>query len=186
VGRTGSESLTPERIYDAGLALVDERGADGLSMRRLGAALGVDPMAVYHHVPNKEALFHGIVRRVFAEMPKPDERGSWPTRVREWARNYRAVVESHPNLAMTIVTSPVAVAVAAGEANAALRRALRESGLRPADAERAGGVIVDYVNGSVLPKATGEAVEAGLADALDDLFEFGLDVIVAGLVHLVP
>jgi TetR/AcrR family transcriptional regulator, tetracycline repressor protein len=184
--RAGTEPLTPERIFDAGLAIVDRAGVEGLSMRRLGAALGVDPMAIYHHVPNKEALFHGIVRRVFAEMPMPDESGSWPTRVRQWARAYRAVVEAHPNLVLRIVTSPAAVAVAAGEANAALYRALQVSGLRPVDVQRGADVIVDYVNGSVLATAGGEAADRGLSEALDDVFEFGLDVVIIGLVHLVP
>ncbi len=184
--RAGAEPLTPERIFDAGLALVDRAGVEGLSMRRLGTALGVDPMAIYHHVPNKEALFHGIVRRVFAEMPNSDESGSWPTRVRLWARAYRGVVEGHPNLVLRIVTSPAAVAVAAGEANAALYRALQVSGLRPVDVERGADVIIDYVNGSVLATAGGEAAERGLSEALDDVFEFGLDVLIVGLVHLVP
>ena len=184
--RAGAEPLTPERIFDAGLALIDEAGVDGLSMRRLGASLGVDPMAIYHHVPNKEALFHGIVHRVFAGMPKPDESGSWPTRVRHWARAYRAVVEAHPSLVVRIVTSPDAVSVAAGEANAALHRALALSRLRPADVERGANVVVDYVNGAVLATAAGQLLDDDLRQALDDAFEFGLDVVIAGLVHLVP
>ena len=116
--RTGGEPLTPDRIYDAGLALVDHAGVEGLSMRRLGAALKVDPMAIYHHVPNKEALFHGIVQRVFSEMAKPSKSGSWPTHAPgQWARAYRAVVEAHPKLVLRIVARPEAVALAAGEAN---------------------------------------------------------------------
>ncbi len=35
-------------------------------MRRLGAELGVDPMAVYYHVPNKQALLDAIVEAVMA------------------------------------------------------------------------------------------------------------------------
>ncbi|MEA2705134.1 MAG: TetR/AcrR family transcriptional regulator, tetracycline repressor protein [Actinomycetota bacterium] len=197
--------MTPERIFDAGLTIVDEAGVEGLSMRRLGAALGVDPMAIYHHVPNKEALFHGIVRRVLAEMPMPGESGSWPTRVRQWARAYRAVVVAHPHLVLRIVTSPDAVAVAAGETNGALYRSLQLSGLGPADIERGAGVIVDYVNGAVLAKATPpsagepadrepagrepaerETADRELDEVLDDVFEFGLDVVIAGLLHYVP
>lgn len=182
--RAGAVPLTPERIYDAGLAIIDDAGVNGLSMRRLGTALGVDPMAVYHHVPNKDALFHGIVRRVFAEMPKPPESGTWMTRVRKWARAYKAVVEAHPNLVVQIVTSPDAVAVAAGEANGALYRALERSGLRKADAERGAGVIVDYVNGAVL--ATGAGLDPALSAALDAAFEWGLTVVLRGLEQRVP
>jgi hypothetical protein len=110
--------------------------------------------------------------------------------VRQWARAYRAVVEAHPNLVLRIVTSQDAVAVAAGEVNGALHRALQLSGLRPAHVERGVDVIVDFVNGSLLATATkhpeGEPADPGLSETLDDVFEFGLDVVIAGLVHLVP
>ena len=36
-----------ERVVETALAIVDRDGLDRLSMRRLGAELGVDPMAVY-------------------------------------------------------------------------------------------------------------------------------------------
>ena len=46
--RAGNEKLTRERILRAALQLVDDHGVDALSMRRLAADLGVDPMAIYH------------------------------------------------------------------------------------------------------------------------------------------
>ena len=53
--KAGQELLTRERILDAALRLVDEQGMAALSMRRLAAELGVDPMALYHHLPGKAA-----------------------------------------------------------------------------------------------------------------------------------
>ena len=50
------------------LAIVDQDGLSKLSMRRLGADLGVDPMAVYYHVPNKAALLDGLVDAVILEL----------------------------------------------------------------------------------------------------------------------
>jgi AcrR family transcriptional regulator len=180
--------LTLERIYTASLAIVDDAGLQGLSMRRLGSTLGVDPMAIYHHVPNKDALFHGLVEFVFSRMPRPAESGPWKTRVRQWARSYRAVVVAHPNLILQIVSRPDAVAVAASHANESLHDALRRSGLRAADVVRSGYVVVDYVNGSVLPTAGGATAGGELptdvADELDAAFEFGLRVIIAGLENL--
>ena len=106
------------------------------------------------------------------------------------------VVEAHPHLVLRIVTSPEAVAVAASEANGALYRALEVSGLGAADVTRGADVIVDYVNGAVLARATPPAGgelgdrelggDPGLEEALDDVFEFGLDVVIAGLLHFVP
>ena len=49
--------ISRERVLTEALRIVDEQGLDRLTMRRLGGELGVDPMAVYHHVPDKAALF---------------------------------------------------------------------------------------------------------------------------------
>ena len=46
------QPLSRERIVDTALALVDAKGLAALSMRRLGAELGMDPMSVYYYVPN--------------------------------------------------------------------------------------------------------------------------------------
>src|SRR5262249_41170595 len=43
-------------VVDAALRIVDRDGLDGVSMRRLAAAIGATPMALYRHVPNKAAL----------------------------------------------------------------------------------------------------------------------------------
>jgi len=59
--RGPSTPLTKGRILSAALELVDREGLEALSMRRLGKELGVDPMAVYYHVPNKSALYDGIM-----------------------------------------------------------------------------------------------------------------------------
>lgn len=181
--RAGAFPLTPERIYGAALALVDGAGLDGLSMRKLGSALGVDPMAIYHHVPNKDALFHGMVGFVFAQMPRPAETGPWKARVRHWARSYRGVVAAHPNLVLEIVTRPDAAAVAAGHTSEGLHRALERSGLRRSDVARGADVIVDYVNGAVLATAS-RTLSSALRNELDAAFEFGLGVVIAGLEKL--
>ena len=43
--------LSRDQIVAAAIDLLDRDGPDAFSMRRLGAALQVDPMAVYHHLP---------------------------------------------------------------------------------------------------------------------------------------
>jgi TetR/AcrR family transcriptional regulator, tetracycline repressor protein len=65
-------------ILDAALDLIDADGIDAFSMRRLGAHLGVDPMAVYHHIGGKRAIVLALVERVFAgfAVPTPGAAGS--------------------------------------------------------------------------------------------------------------
>lgn len=55
-GNVTGKGLTVERICAAALAIIDEEGLPALNMRRLGASLGVDAMALYRHLPNKQAI----------------------------------------------------------------------------------------------------------------------------------
>jgi TetR/AcrR family tetracycline transcriptional repressor len=205
--RAGQAPLTRERIVTAALALIDEAGLDALSMRRLGRELGVDPMAVYHHVPNKDELLRAVVHQVFAELRVPHKEGTWQERVREWAAAYREVALAHPNLVLRMLADTATVAVAAAAVNESLYAALEESGLAPIDAVQGADVIVDFVHGVVLAESSaathGEEAVAAFNAALDglppenvavqrrlleaageqrrDSFVFGLDVILAGL-----
>ncbi|WP_179893278.1 MULTISPECIES: TetR/AcrR family transcriptional regulator [unclassified Streptomyces] len=58
-GRYGR--LSRERVLLAALEVVDRDGLSGLSMRRLGAELGVEAMALYRYAPSKDALLDGLV-----------------------------------------------------------------------------------------------------------------------------
>lgn len=176
--------LTPERIDAAALALVDEGGIKALSMRRLGAALGVDPMAIYHHVPSKQALFHRLVRHVFSAMPAPDPTGTWDDRVRAWAHAYRTVVAAHPALVLTIVTDAEAVAVAARTAVGELHDALASAGLDDAAVDLCADVVVDHANGAVLacaPGPDGSPPAPELESHLARAYAEGLEVVLAGI-----
>lgn len=53
--------LSVPRIVNQAIGLLDREGVERFSMRRLGHELGVDPMAIYHHLPNKAALFDAVV-----------------------------------------------------------------------------------------------------------------------------
>ena len=46
----GRMQLSPERITDAALAILAEYGLGDVSMRRVAAALGVAPGALYWHL----------------------------------------------------------------------------------------------------------------------------------------
>lgn len=48
--------LTPQRVTDAAVRLVDEEGAQALSLTRLAGELGVAPPSLYKHVGGMEDL----------------------------------------------------------------------------------------------------------------------------------
>jgi AcrR family transcriptional regulator len=88
-------SLTRERVLLTALALADEHGLDWLSMRKLGQALGVEAMSLYHHVANKEDLIDGMIDLVFAEIELPAEQDDWKTAMRTRALSARRVLSRH-------------------------------------------------------------------------------------------
>lgn len=51
--------------------LADTDGIGALTMRSLAGALGAKPMAICHHVVNKEQILDGIIDLVFAEIDQP-------------------------------------------------------------------------------------------------------------------
>src|SRR3954453_13520802 len=63
--------LTRDRILRAALVLIDRDGLDALTMRALGAALGVEGMALYRHVGSKERLLDGIAELLVSELGRP-------------------------------------------------------------------------------------------------------------------
>src|SRR5689334_9393027 len=69
--------LSRDVVLAAALALVDEEGADALTLRRLADRLGVNPMAAYHHVHGKDAILDGIAELVTQDIHLRDESGPW-------------------------------------------------------------------------------------------------------------
>jgi AcrR family transcriptional regulator len=109
--RTG---LSRADVLSAALALVDADGVEALSMRRLGKALGRDPMRLYRHASSKDALLDGIVEFALSELPIPavPEGGDWEEALRRTAHAFRALVLAHPHLVPLLVTRPLATPLA--------------------------------------------------------------------------
>ena len=60
--------LSVPAIVAAAIELLDREGPDALTMRRLGAELGVEAMSLYRHVPSRDALLDALAdaQEVFA------------------------------------------------------------------------------------------------------------------------
>ena len=68
-GRGGRRQLTADVIVEAALDLIDRTGLDGaLTMRKLGAALDVDAMAVYTCFDSKAVLLDALVEHEAARL----------------------------------------------------------------------------------------------------------------------
>jgi len=76
------EPLERDEILDRAYAIITAEGIDALSMRRLAKELGVTPMAIYHHVPNKPALLQALIDRIWQSLfvgveTEPDDILEW-------------------------------------------------------------------------------------------------------------
>ena len=102
--------LTREAILDAAIVILDRDGMAGLSMRKLGAAVGVEAMSLYNHVPNKEALLDGIHERILLSLETPAHARTWQAFVRHQALALHRALLAHPNAIPLFATRPAATA----------------------------------------------------------------------------
>jgi AcrR family transcriptional regulator len=154
--REGEQRLSRAAILEAALRIVDREGIEGLTMRRLAAALGVNPMSIYHHLPGKAAVLSGLVELVFSEMrvAAPADGASWQERVKQAARAYRRVLRAHPNLALQVVSDTAAVADVVVVAGERFYQAFEQAGLPPRSVFEAVNTVVDFIHGFMLGEAS--------------------------------
>ncbi|MEU6565175.1 TetR/AcrR family transcriptional regulator [Nocardia nova] len=70
--RTGRPPrLSRAQIVAAARELIETHGVQALTMRRLATELGVTPMAVYHHVADRDALLLLLLEEVAAAAVRP-------------------------------------------------------------------------------------------------------------------
>jgi AcrR family transcriptional regulator len=88
--------LSRARVLRAGVTLADERGLEGLTMRALGRALGVEAMSLYNHVASKDDLLDGMVDLVIGEIDVPHADDAWKPALRRRASSSRTTFARHP------------------------------------------------------------------------------------------
>jgi AcrR family transcriptional regulator len=89
-------TLNQQRIVEAALALADEGGLAAVSMRRLGARLGVEAMSLYSHLPTKDHLIDALVDAVYGEIDLPPGDRSWDEALRIRCLSMHAALGRHP------------------------------------------------------------------------------------------
>ena len=168
--------MTRERVLAAALELVDRDGIEGLSMRRLAAALGRDPMTVYRHSPNKAALLDGVAETVLAQLHIDPTDEDWAAQLRTVARDYRRLALAHPHVVPLLVTRPLATPLAL-RPRGTLRpledilTLLTRAGFSGPDALHIYRALFGFLHGHVLNELQ-ELVEN--PDETDDLLRLGL------------
>jgi len=144
-------ALTEDTILEAALALLDIGGTDAASIRRIAAAVGVAPNAVYTYFPDKGAVVSALVERLLGEVDHGvliDARLPWHERIEALALDVRARLLAHPGAVPLLLSGPMdgTHALTLGER---LLDALADGGLAPEAAARASYAVITYVLGAI-------------------------------------
>ena len=146
--------LTRELIVHAAVELIEREGARALSMRAVGAELGVSAMAMYRHVPSKDALIEGIAEYVMAGLDVPEDPATdWKAGARALMRAFRAIAQEYPRSLALVVASRIAIPVGLR----AIERALSlcaAAGLNGPTSVHVTRAMMAYALGSQLREAT--------------------------------
>ena len=204
--------LTKARVLLAAIDLADREGLGALTMRRLGAELGVEAMSLYKHVANKEAILDGIVELVVGEIEVPTDGADWKQAMRRRAVSARQVLSRHSWTIGLLEARGSTGPNALHYVNAILGN-LRTAGFSITLAAHAFWLLDSYVYGHViqeisLPFTTSDEMvqstrslpeqttreyphlfeigERALSNgfSVESEFEFGLDLILDGLENL--
>ncbi len=104
----GRPALTREQVLVAALEIIDQYGVEALTMRRLGQALDRNPMGIYRHAADKDALLDGVVEHVLSALVVFGDPGvDWETALRRTAQAFRRIALAHPNAVPLLVTRSV-------------------------------------------------------------------------------
>ena len=174
-----ASGLDREAVIEAALRIVDRDGIDGLTMRALGAELDVDPMAAYHHVPNKEAILDGVVEAVWTDIDVDVPAGvPWQEQLAGAAHAVRAGLQRHPN-ALPLMASRPNLSRPGLVAVDRILGVLLDAGFEPAAALRFVSAAGEFILGHALvetspppsdgPDLVTAAAAAGGSRSLDNL-----------------
>jgi AcrR family transcriptional regulator len=141
--------LTRGRVLNAAVALADESGSESLSMRKLGEAVGVEAMSLYHHVANKDDLLDGMIDVVFGEIELPFDCGDWMGAMRQRALSARRVLARH-GWAIRFMESRTAPGPATLRHHDAVLGCLRNAGFPTQLAAHAFSLLNSYIYGFAL------------------------------------
>jgi len=192
------EPLSRDRVVQAALAVIDQSGVQGCSMRAVASELGVEAMSLYHHVPGgKDEMMDGVVAMVQTEFVTELElTGDWREDMCSFSRAYRATLSAHPNVVAMIAARPSVAYRSSTVLVGTIFNAMEDTGFPREDALRAVRVVSRWTIGFTMGEAS--ALEDGasaeefdepllvevftdIARGEDDVFEFGLQALLDGI-----
>ena len=120
------QRVSRDDVLVAARDLLDAEGLDALTMRRLGAALGADPMTAYRHFAGKTELASALADEFWISLTLPDVDGvgDWKGYAARLMRGIRSALADHPGIIPIVATHPIDSPAALTVADEAIGRLL--------------------------------------------------------------
>lgn len=166
-------SISPQRLADAALAVLDREGAAGLSMRAVAAELHMSTMGLYRYVADRDELERLVVDLLLADLDLnvPVDQ-PWEERITALAHRVREAVVRHP-AAIPLLLSHRQDSVNSLRWGEAMLAVLADAGFEGADRALAFRTLLSYILGALQVQSYGPLDGAGtktLADLSLDRF----------------
>lgn len=162
-------ALSVDRVVDTAVAVADAEGLTAVTMRRIGAELGVATMSLYRYVGDKDDLLLRMMNAALAvrfDPPSPTQ--GWRATVEAACRALWARFRRHPWLAAALsLTRPQTLPDAMAYTEHILR-GLAPLGLDPAGAFDTHLVLLNYVRGIAISLDTERQAEADTGQTADE------------------
>ncbi|GAB2994707.1 TetR/AcrR family transcriptional regulator [Mycobacterium bourgelatii] len=196
--------MPPDRIVAAALELVDEQGADALSMRSLAQRLGSGTATLYRHFASRDEVVAMVVDRMLGEVDLDATAVAvlpWQQACTSFAERMFDALSRHGNVAPLLV-GHVPVGPNATALRELMLSVLLDHDFPPATAARVYATLTRYVLGFAIQRTCERhdsevasvfrgldpagfpataAVAGDLPVPLEEEFAFGLRLIVTGL-----
>lgn len=190
-------ALSRERIASTALELIDANGLSGLSMRKLGAELGVEAMSLYHYVKNKDDLLDAVADHLYGviDLPISVDPLDWESAIRLGLGAFHDVLLEHEAALELFASRQVRSAQSMGVLHWSHERFVAV-GLSVEEAHKALHMAVSFVMGHAASETRGEINAQPSQDVSpelsayfahvetvtpDEMFQAGVDMVVAGL-----
>jgi TetR/AcrR family transcriptional regulator, tetracycline repressor protein len=204
----GRPPVPLDRIIDTALQIVDEDGAEALSMRTLAQRLESGTATLYRHFSNRSEVISYVVDRVFSEVDFSDEELAtmgWQQACESFAQAMFEVLHRHRNVAPLLIEhAPIGPNAMAHRER--LLAVMLDNGFSPHLAARAYATVARYVLGFAIQLNDHESDNAELSRLfhkldpqmfpathsvadylpvpLEEEFALGLELIIDGLAKM--
>lgn len=165
--RRERQPLDRPQVVRAALALMDEVGLDGLTMRHLAERLGVKAASLYRHVRDKDELLILLADEISGEIPLVEDGLPWQRLLTDMAWRYRQVLLSHRDAARLLANTALAGPRRLRHVEAMLGL-LISAGFAPRDAVRSAYHFNNFVTESVADEVRLSMAAEGMGTSRSD------------------